>query len=373
MVSKEADVIRAAEALKAIKALVEANQTVDEDVLTLDAVVWRAPNETVHDDEEATAAPAAASVSALQAAMGQLSEPAPVGITPTNIGTVAPNGSGHTPSPARIVAEPAPLMDEDPYAIFELDNPIVTSRLGTADAVNAELPTERPADLARAALREQREEQLDRKATPALTPSPILQPTTERTMPDVGENTSYADFSMDEHEAMMSTPLPTALSPQQNDTPQLDDDLNADDGRNGQAQLAPDLIAQGERDAKAQNSRLVEENTEIKTNPVVEQMSIAEPVEVESSKPEPTPSTPSTNSTNQIPLHVVADNGVQEGDEINPQEVMRTALRSMIRDQIGNWLEDNINGLIEDALREPSTGRTTAPARKNNKNNNPID
>ena len=378
MVSKEADVIRAAEALKAIKALVEANQTVDEDVLTLDAVVWRAPNETLQDDEAMVpVAPPTSSVAALQAAVNQLSVPATTETAVHAPDAITPIVADTPLSSATIIAETSPTVVEDPYAIFDLDTPVVTSRLGAAEAIDAELPTERSADLARAALREQREQRVEGAGSRPLAPSPVLQPTAERAMPDVSDGASYADFSMDEHEAMMSTPLPTALSRQQNAAPNDNDDAPADnEGGNVTPQLAPDLIARGQRDAETRSAQLgadSQANTEIKPNSAVEQMSYAEPEQAENSKIESQPTAASSSGSTQIPLHVVADNGVQEGDEINSQEVMRTALRSMIRDQIGNWLEDNINDLIEDALREPSSERTTAPARKSKKNNNPND
>ena len=65
-------------------------------------------------------------------------------------------------------------------------------------------------------------------------------------------------------------------------------------------------------------------------------------------------------------LHVVSDqtSSAQEEEEEGFSGAVRSALRSIIKEQVSHWLHDNMTDLIEDALSGPSKPARQAPARK---------
>lgn len=357
--SKDADILRAAEALQAIKALVEANQSAteggDDGVLTLDSVVWRSPRETVEEDSAPEEVPASRdegvgpSLSAADTQQEQDDYTAQLGdVSVTAQPVSAPlTDADHAGS---VAVQPAHLP-RDPYAIFELAEPAYRDRFETEETVSRGTPPPQSELISRAAARLLHQHKIaeTRDMPRTLAPSPHLQPTTPRATPidDAIMETAYADFSMDEHEALMSTPLPLhnqmkAAVPDQDDksieatTPSQAADVAAD-------QTSPVTTSASGEAADAQTNQ-------------------TDGRDAQATDSAHKPRKPAL-SKSQIPLHVVADNRVAEGDETNPEDVMRNALRSMIRDQIGHWLEDNISTLIEDALREPAGERKTTPHR----------
>ena len=390
--SKEADIARAAEALEAIKALVESNQSaagaVGDDVLTLESVVWRSPREDLEDnDDDARRATGDKAVSdfvelaALAKAMaGPSSEIDADSGKERSIG-LQEGGGAATISPPAIEPESASIeaaqrrtvpqetvaqqpahMPSDPYAIFELGDPVYQDRLSTEPTVSRGLPPTQSELMSRAAAHHMQQQSIaeQRSARQTLAPSPHLQPTPHRDLPaDDDKNAiGYADFSLDEHEALMSTRLPLERSARHVAPTDPEAEVPAPH-KNG------DPVA-AQTTTKSPGESTDEITDEITAQDDEQPLAAPEAAPLSSSASWPTPRK-TAPSKPQIPLHVVADNGVAEGDETQPEDVMRNALRSMIRDQIGNWLEDNISELIEDALREPSgrepSGRKKTPTR----------
>jgi len=366
-VSKEADIVRAAEALKAIKALVESNQddniAPDADILTLDSVVWRSPSTPVIDPVAQNAAlsppsnPEQTIVALANAAeifaqspvpqpeqmqAGQLQPKQPQPEQPQEDGKVAPQ-------PAH--------MESDPYSIFELGEPVLRDRLETEPTASQGLPPEQSEVMAVQAARQLQYEKImqERARQKALAPSPHLQPTAPRPAPqdNAADGGNFADFTVDEHEAMMSTPLGRLdLTASSATEPSIDTAIE---------QAATEQAAIEQAQAQAQPTPAPEVQPE-KASP----KAVEPPVEAPATPTAPSAPSPAKAAAKaQIPLHIVTDNGVEEGDESNPQDVMRNALRSMIREQIGTWVQDNIGSLIEDALREPPRERKNTPHRNN--------
>ena len=378
--SKEADLARAAEALEAIKALVESNQSaavaVDDDVFTLESVVWRSPREDLGDnDDDARRATGDKAVSdfvelaALAKAMAAPSSEIDAdsgkersigvqeggGAATISSPTIEPESASIEAAqrravPQESVAQQPAHMPSDPYAIYELGDPVYQDRLSTEPTVSRGLPPTQSELMSRAAAHHMQQQSIaeQRSARQTLAPSPHLQPTPHRDLPaDDDKNAiGYADFSLDEHEALMSTRLPLERSarhvaptdPEDAEVPAPHKYVDP-----VAAQSTTQITTQGTGQSTGQITAQDDEQ------PLAEPE--AAPLSSSASRPTPRKTAPSKP---QIPLHVVADNGVAEGDETQPEDVMRNALRSMIRDQIGNWLEDNISELIEDALREPS-------------------
>ena len=67
-------------------------------------------------------------------------------------------------------------------------------------------------------------------------------------------------------------------------------------------------------------------------------------------------------------LHVVSDqtSSAQEEEEKEFSGAVRSALRSIIKEQVSHWLHDNMTDLIEDALSGPSKPAQQAPVAKQN-------
>jgi len=358
-VSKEADIVRAAEALKAIKALVESNQddniAPDADILTLDSVVWRSPSTPVIDPV------------AQNAALSPPSNPEQTIVALANAAEIF----AQTPAPqseqpqveSKVAPQPA-HMESDPYSIFELGEPVLRDRLETEPPASQGLPPEQFEVMAVQAARQLQYEKImqERARQKALAPSPHLQPTAPRPAPqdNAADGGNFADFTVDEHEAMMSTPLGQLdLTASSATEPSIDTAIE-------QAAIEP---AQPTPTPEVQPEKVSPNAVEAPVDVHVEA-----PVDVHVEAPVEAMTTPAAQSAPspanaaakaQIPLHIVTDNGVEEGDESNPQDVMRNALRSMIREQIGTWVQDNIGSLIEDALREPPRERKNTPHRNN--------
>ena len=350
--SKEADIVRAAEALKAIKALVESNQddniAPDADILTLDSVVWRSPSTPVIDPV------------AQNAALSPPSNPEQTIVALANAAEIF----AQTPAPqseqaqeeSKVAPQPA-HMESDPYSIFELGEPVLRDRLETEPTASQGLPPEQSEVMAVQAARQLQYEKIvqERARQKALAPSPHLQPTAPRPAPqdNTADGGNFADFTVDEHEAMMSTPLGRLdLTASSATEPSIDTAIEQaaiEQAAVEPAQPTPAPEVQPEKASPKAVEAPVEAPVEAKTTPAAQSV----------------PSPAKAAAKAQIPLHIVTDNGVEEGDESNPQDVMRNALRSMIREQIGTWVQDNIGSLIEDALREPPRERKNTPHRNN--------
>ncbi len=349
--SKEADVIRAAEALQAIRALVEANQSgarVADDVLTLDSIVWRSPRETVPDQAGEVDGDAEATKSTADKQHEFV--------------------AGHQdPVPADRLTTATSKKTVDPYAIFDLSDPVMTSRMQNEPTVSAGSAVTQAEILARQAAKELEIQRraYERTIEKQLAPSPHLQPhdpVAENMDNDAGVSAAFEDFSVNEHEAMMSTPLPMPSSKIAQPTDSSQDDL-PEEGPAPSPRPSP-RRASAYMHSKRKSAHYGGEPHSEGTHP---SKPVYQPNPQEIQPEQATASSARTSQmvSGQIPLHVVADNGVFEGDETNPQDVMRNALRAMIRDQIGHWVEDNIGDLIQDALREPSIERKTTPNRNN--------
>ena len=363
------------EALAAIRKLVEGEDKPtsyadqDDGIVTLDKVVWRNPAK----DKEPFDEPASADVPAIlmpEDAIHQKSDNAQTADSDSDAKPALKLDTGAEPQPTkRPLASSGSISPHDIALITELKTPIARkgdALFGQDTTAMAEDAPAWPAPLP------QPSQETPAAPTIETAPSaPATEPTFER-VPAAKEEPELVATPPNEPVSLTNIVDKNPFAVPERDEPSLEMPVTPPVNKVARDQDFT-FAASESLMTPASLRELSEPFTPIEPTPVeiaVQPEAVADPVaevqrmyEVE----EPSPSYDDEMTPYSQPnLHVVSDqtSSVQEEEEEGFSGAVRSALRSIIKEQVSHWLHDNMTDLIEDALSGPTKPSQQAPARK---------
>jgi len=370
------------EALAAIRKLVEgedkpaSHADQDDGIVTLDKVVWRNPSK----DKEPFDEPASADVPAIlmpEEAVVQkpLKGPAPDTSDLSKPVSKTEDRQEAEPSVAkRPLASAGSISPRDIALITELKTPI--ARKGDAlfaqdtNSIPEDAPAW-PAPLPQPSQATPRALQIDSELSTS-GPEPVVEPAAVAPAPIVEDTPELVATLPREPVSLTDVVDKNPFAVPERDEPSLDIPVAPPVNKVARDQDFT-FAASESLMTPASLRELSEPFTPIEPTPVeiaIQPEAVADPVaEVQRmyEDEEPAPSYEDDVSPYSQPnLHVVSDqtSSAQDEEEEGFSGAVRSALRSIIKEQVSHWLHDNMTDLIEDALSGPSKPARQAPARK---------
>ena len=368
------------EALAAIRKLVEgedkpaSHADQDDGIVTLDKVVWRNPSK----DKKPFDEPASADVPAIlmpEEAVVQKPLKAPAS-NASDLSKPVSKTKGQQESepsvPKRPLASAGSISPRDIALITELKTPI--ARKGDALFAQDTIPEDAPAwpaPLPQPSQVTSRALQIDNEPSTS-GPEPVVEPAPVATAPVGKEAPELVATPPREPVSLTDVVDKNPFAVPERDEPSLDIPVAPPVNKVARDQDFT-FAASESLMTPASLRELSAPFTPIEPTPVeiaIQPEAVADPVaEVQRmyEDEEPAPSYEDDVSPYSQPnLHVVSDqtSSAQEEDEEGFSGAVRSALRSIIKEQVSHWLHDNMTDLIEDALSGPSKPARQAPARK---------